>query len=87
MATSPTARLLVSTRNQLGENPLWDAARHSVDAVRDGVADICFLAVDPVRANELAFTSASGRGLGRPLPRPSRRMPRPWPRRATKLWN
>lgn len=35
---------------------LWDAARHSVDAVRDGVADICFLAVDPVRADELAFT-------------------------------
>jgi len=35
---------------------LWDAARHSVNAVRDGVADTCFLAVDPVRANELAFT-------------------------------
>lgn len=30
MATSPAARLLVSTRNQLGENPLWDAARHTL---------------------------------------------------------
>ena len=28
---------------------LFDAARKSVDAVRDGVADVCFLAVDPVR--------------------------------------
>lgn len=35
---------------------LWDAARTSVDAVRDGVADVCFLAVDPQRAEELAFT-------------------------------
>jgi polar amino acid transport system substrate-binding protein len=35
---------------------LWDAARKSVDAVRDGVADVCFLAVDPQRAEELAFT-------------------------------
>jgi D-xylonolactonase len=30
MVTSPTARLLVSTRNQLGENPLWDAARQTL---------------------------------------------------------
>lgn len=30
MATSPTARLLVSTRNQLGENPLWDARRQTL---------------------------------------------------------
>lgn len=30
MATSPTARLLVSTRNQLGENPLWDAKRQTL---------------------------------------------------------
>lgn len=36
---------------------LWDAARKSVDAVSDGIADICFLAVDPVRAEELAFTA------------------------------
>ena len=35
---------------------LWDAARTSVDAVRDGVADVCFLAVDPQRAEVLAFT-------------------------------
>jgi polar amino acid transport system substrate-binding protein len=35
---------------------LWDAARKSVDAVRDGVADVCFLAVDPQRAEELALT-------------------------------
>ncbi len=37
---------------------LWDAARRSVDAVRDGLADVCFLAIDPVRAEELAFTAA-----------------------------
>lgn len=36
---------------------LRDAARTSVDAVRDGAADVCFLAVDPVRAEELAFTA------------------------------
>ncbi|WP_404384032.1 transporter substrate-binding domain-containing protein [Knoellia locipacati] len=36
---------------------LWDAARKSVDAVRDGAADVCFLAVDPVRAEELAFSA------------------------------
>lgn len=30
MATTPTARLLVSTRNQLGENPLWDASRQTL---------------------------------------------------------
>lgn len=36
---------------------LWDAARKSVDAVRDGEADVCFLAVDPVRAEELAFSA------------------------------
>lgn len=36
---------------------LWDAARRSVDAVRDGVADLCFLAVDPVRAETLAFSA------------------------------
>lgn len=36
---------------------LWGAARQSVDAVRDGRADVCFLAVDPVRAEELAFTA------------------------------
>ncbi len=30
MATLPTARLLVSTRNQLGENPLWDVARRTL---------------------------------------------------------
>lgn len=36
---------------------LWDAARKSVDAVRDGLADVCFLAVDPDRAQELAFSA------------------------------
>lgn len=36
---------------------LWDAARKSVDAVRDGLADVCFLAVDPERAEELAFSA------------------------------
>jgi sugar lactone lactonase YvrE len=30
MNSLPSARLLVSTRNQLGENPLWDAARRTL---------------------------------------------------------
>lgn len=30
MTTLPAARLLASTRNQLGENPLWDAARRTL---------------------------------------------------------
>lgn len=34
-----------------------DAARKSVDAVAAGAADVCFLAVDPARAAEIAFTA------------------------------
>ncbi len=30
MSPLPSARLLVSTRNQLGENPLWDTARRTL---------------------------------------------------------
>jgi polar amino acid transport system substrate-binding protein len=35
----------------------FDAARKSFDAITDGRADICFLAVDPVRADTVAFTA------------------------------
>lgn len=35
-----------------------DAARKSLDAVVDGAADLCFLAIDPARAEVLAFTEA-----------------------------
>lgn len=55
--------ITVDLAHQLGarlgmpvEVVLWDAARKSVDAVRDGGADVCFLAVDPQRAEELALT-------------------------------
>jgi polar amino acid transport system substrate-binding protein len=35
----------------------FDAARKSFDAVVSGAADLCFLAVDPARASEVAFTA------------------------------
>jgi polar amino acid transport system substrate-binding protein len=35
----------------------FDAARKSFEAMRDGEADICFLAVDPAREEEVAFTA------------------------------
>lgn len=35
----------------------FDAARKSFEAMRDGRADICFLAVDPARADTVAFTA------------------------------
>lgn len=34
----------------------FDAARKSFDAMARGEADICFLAIDPARATEVAFT-------------------------------
>lgn len=34
----------------------FTAARQSFEAMRDGAADLCFLAVDPARAVEVAFT-------------------------------
>lgn len=34
-----------------------DAARKSFDAVTSGAADLCFLAIDPARATEVAFTA------------------------------
>lgn len=34
-----------------------DAARHSFDLLREGTVDLCFLAVDPARAEEVAFTT------------------------------
>lgn len=36
----------------------FDAARKSLAAVMDGQADLCFLAVDPARAESLNFTAA-----------------------------
>lgn len=35
----------------------FDAARKSFEAMADGRADLCFLAVDPAREKEVAFTS------------------------------
>ncbi|MFF0477187.1 transporter substrate-binding domain-containing protein [Streptomyces sp. NPDC004284] len=35
----------------------FDAARKSFDAMADGRADLCFLAVDPARETEVAFTA------------------------------
>ncbi|MER7072631.1 transporter substrate-binding domain-containing protein [Terrabacter sp. NPDC000476] len=35
----------------------FDAARRSYDAMASGAADICFLAVDPAREEEVAFTA------------------------------
>ncbi len=35
----------------------FDAARRSFEAMTDGRADLCFLAVDPARAEEVAFTA------------------------------
>lgn len=35
----------------------FDAARLSLEAVAEGRADLCFLAVDPARATEVAFTA------------------------------
>ncbi len=35
----------------------FDAARSSLEAMTDGRADLCFLAVDPARADAVAFTA------------------------------
>ncbi|VXB92084.1 transporter substrate-binding domain-containing protein [Nocardioides sp. AX2bis] len=35
----------------------FDAARRSLEAMQDGRADLCFLAVDPARAETVAFTA------------------------------
>lgn len=35
----------------------FGAARESFEALRDGVVDLCFLAIEPVREQEVAFTS------------------------------
>ncbi|MEU2654425.1 transporter substrate-binding domain-containing protein [Streptomyces sp. NPDC007325] len=39
------------------ETLCFDAARKSFDAMADGRADLCFLAVDPAREKEVAFTA------------------------------
>ncbi|GGR50473.1 transporter substrate-binding domain-containing protein [Streptomyces roseolus] len=39
------------------ETLCFDAARKSFEAMADGRADLCFLAVDPAREKEVAFTS------------------------------
>jgi len=38
----------------------FDAARKSFEAMTTGQADICFLAIDPARADEVAFTAPYG---------------------------
>jgi len=35
----------------------FDAARKSFEAMKDGQADLCFLAIDPAREAEVAFTA------------------------------
>jgi polar amino acid transport system substrate-binding protein len=35
----------------------FDAARKSFEAMRSGLADVCFLAVEPARAEEVSFTA------------------------------
>ena len=35
----------------------FDAARSSLEAMQDGRADLCFLAIDPARAETVAFTA------------------------------
>lgn len=35
----------------------FDAAQESLEAMKDGRADICFLAIDPARADAVAFTA------------------------------
>ncbi len=35
----------------------FDAARKSFEAMKDGRADLCFLAIDPARETEVAFTA------------------------------
>jgi polar amino acid transport system substrate-binding protein len=38
----------------------FDAARQSLEAMAKGDADICFLAIEPARAAEVAFTAPYG---------------------------
>ncbi|MGZ4601236.1 MAG: hypothetical protein ACXVYY_00015 [Oryzihumus sp.] len=35
----------------------FDAARRSSEAMTSGLADVCFLAIDPAREAEVAFTA------------------------------
>lgn len=35
----------------------FDAARESLDAMKHGLCDVCFLAIDPARADTIAFTA------------------------------
>lgn len=36
----------------------FQAARHSFEAMKEGLGDICFLAIDPAREDVVAFTAA-----------------------------
>jgi polar amino acid transport system substrate-binding protein len=63
---TPTAPrgVTVDIANQLGARlgvPVqllcFDAARESFEAMEDGRADVCFLAIDPARAGIIAFTA------------------------------
>ncbi|WP_328648796.1 transporter substrate-binding domain-containing protein [Amycolatopsis sp. NBC_00348] len=52
IAREVAARLAVPV-----EFACFDAARKSFDALTSGAADLCFLAIDPARATEVAFTA------------------------------
>ncbi|UOZ03836.1 transporter substrate-binding domain-containing protein [Amycolatopsis sp. WQ 127309] len=52
IAREVAARLAVPV-----EFACFDAARKSFDALASGAADLCFLAIDPARATEVAFTA------------------------------
>src|SRR5580692_440157 len=62
-ATAPTG-VTVDLARELGarlglpvELVCFDAARKSFEAMTQGRADICFLAIEPVREAEVAFTA------------------------------
>jgi polar amino acid transport system substrate-binding protein len=52
IAREVAARLAVPV-----EFACFDAARKSFEALTSGAADLCFLAIDPARATEVAFTA------------------------------
>lgn len=55
--TVDLARALAERLGLEVELVCFDAARKSLEAMQDGRADVCFLAVDPERAETVAFTA------------------------------
>jgi polar amino acid transport system substrate-binding protein len=55
--TVALAREIGARLNLPVEMVCFDAARKSFEAMTDGEADICFLAIDPAREEEVAFTA------------------------------